>query len=264
MLAKIARHTFNKIVGDADKRKAVALAIFVQERKGAGVWKGWTYRKIASFCGISPTTCKKRIATLLALGLAESYTTNGVAYLKFNKLRQGEVGTHGRRWTPRKADVDIRPIPKETIKEIERGLMALVIVEDTARKDHVRQLITLAHNPKPFTRESRVKRAMAKCRERGYSDTFVDGGLSYRTIGRRLRCSHNTTRDVIAFGESLGLFTATRRDWVLWLYAGYGQAKFALRYVREETDRPLFATKSNIWYKPSLLFSLGDACRQSI
>ena len=264
MVTKIARHTFRDVVGKPDQRKAVALAIFIKERKGAGVWKGWTYRKIASFCGISPTTCKKRITALIALGLAETFTKNGVAYLKFNKLRQGAIETKGRRWTPRKADVSIRHIPKDSIREIERGLMALVIVEDTARKDYVRQLITLAHDPGPYTHQNRVKRARAKCRERGYARTFEDGGLSYRTIGRMLRCSHNTTKDIIAMGESLGLFTATKRDWVLWLYAGYGQAKFALPYVQEETDKPLFATKSNIWYRPSMLFALGDAYRQSI
>jgi len=272
MITKVARHTFNEIIGVPDYRKAVALAIYVKDRKGASVWKDWSYRKIAAFCGISPTTCHKRIAILIKLGIVDAYTHKGHSYLKFNKLRQGEITIKkkkGEVWfekqfQPRTADVSIKEISHDTIKDIERGLMALLIVEDIRRKDYVRQLITSAHDPKPGTSAKRIKRAKAKCKERGYGRTFVDGGLSYRAISRKLHCAPNTTKDVIAYGESIELFEATRRDWILWLYAGYGRGHEALSYLKEEGGEALFATRSNVWYKPSLVFSLTGDYHRSI
>ena len=268
MIARLARHTFNQIVGNPDYRKAVALAIFIKDRKGASVWKDWSYRKVASLCQISPTTCKKRIAILIKLGMAHAFSYKGHNYLRFEPLRQGKITYKNKNgegeYQPRTADVSLRQICHNSIKEIERGLMALFIVEDTRRKDYVKQLITLSQEPKPFTKENRVKRARTSCRERGYDKPFEDGGLSYRTIGRRLHCAHNTTKEIIAYGESLELFEAHRRRWILWQYVGAGHGKFALPYFQAETTRPLFATRSNIWYKPSLIFSLLSPSRQSI
>lgn len=262
MLTRLARHTFNEIIGNPEYRKAVALAIYVKDHKGASVWKDWSYRKIAALCGISPTTCRKRIAILIKLGMVDSFMAKGHTYLRFNRLRQGEVVVGDRAFQPRMADVSIKDISHDSIKDIERGLMALLIVEDIRRKDYVRQLITSAHNPRPGTSAKRINRARALCSERGYGENFVDGGLSYRTIGRKLHCAPNTTKDIIAYGESLELFEASRRDWILWLYAGKDRGKEALKFMDSEDNFSLFATHSNVWYKPSLVFTLvARPCR---
>lgn len=264
MIKKLARKTFNEIVGNRDYRKAVAFAIFLKNKKPASVIKDFTYRELSRITGASPNTCKKRVETIILLGLAEITEQNNHRYLSLGKLRQGVVLIRKKKrgkdcgfkaWQPRHVDVDLGQICTQTLKEIERGLMALRIDEYARRKEYVKQLVNLAHNPKPFTPKREVKRAQKLCNKCGYGDTFTDAGLSYKKIAGWLHCSPNTVREIIALGESLEMFEVIRRGWELVKYVGGFSAKFAISYFQDNENRQIFATSNNIWHKPSLCFS---------
>ena len=252
MVQRIARQLFRNVVGVPELRKALAFAIYVKNHKQASVIKDWTYRELSRLTNLSPTTCKKRIDDLISLRIVTKWEYRGHRYMRFGKLSQGIVHTKKRIWQPQTADIRIQEY--DSIKETEKALMALVIVEDTNRKDHIRQLIKLAYDPAPFTSEKKVKRAKIKCNKCGYGKVFVDGGLSYRRITKWLHCGPNKVKEIIGFGESTEMFVAHRRPWVLVEYIGNYSAKDALTFY--SFDKPVFATRNNFWYKPSLRFKL--------
>lgn len=256
MLTRVARKTYQNAVGTPELRKALAFAIYVKRFKANSVVKDWSYRELARLTKLSPTTCKKRIDTLKGMGLVRMETKHGHSYLRFLRLRHGSivVKRNGIETKRRPRYADIRLGEYTSIKEIEQDLMALVIVEDTKRKNYARQLISLANNPRPKTSIKRVKKAQRLCRKRGYGKKFIDGGLSYRRIAKWLHCSPNTVKNIICFGESTEMFVVERRELVLVKYVGNGMARFALPYI--DSEHPLFATRNNVYYKPSLLFTL--------
>lgn len=271
MVTRIARKTYQKVIGNPTARKAIALAILLKDHNGTSVYKGFSYRELSRISGLSPNTCKARIATLVQLHLAEICQFKGQAYLKLAQLRRGRVeirtkNMNGkniiRYWYPKTADVKLDSISRKSIKDIEKGLMAIEIVEITIRKEFVKHAIDLAHNPSPYESTRRIRRAKKVCDVRGYGESFADNGISYRYLQRRLGCSSNTISKVVEYGESHKLFATIRKNWELIQRIGKNAAKFALPFFQNESDRTLFATRDSIWYRPALSFVLLE--RQTI
>ena len=261
MLGRLSRNVFQKVVGVPEHRKAVAFSIFVKTKRPCSVLKDWSYRELSRLTGLSPNTCRKRVCCLESLGLVTREEKGGHTYLRFSPLRRGVIRTRRRTWRPKDADVNIVGFSGGSIKDIERGLMALVIVEDCNRKEYVRQLTISAHNPSKCVSSRRIKKAKAICSKRGYGETFRDYGLSYRRIGEWLHCGPNRVREIIGFGESTEMFEAQRSGFVLLKYERNG-AKFAVEYLQQEVDFPIFATRHNVFRRPANRFSLaGIYCR---
>ena len=261
MLRRLSRQIYRNVVGVPERRKAVAFAIFVKTVRPSSVLKDWSYRELSRMTSLSPNTCRKRVACLESLGLVTREEKGGHTYLRFAPIRCGAVRSRRRTWRPKDADVNIVGFSGGSVKDIERGLMALVIVEDDKRKEYVRQLTSLAHNPSKSVPIRRVKRAKAICSKRGYGETFQDFGLSYNRIRQWLHCGPNMVKDIIRFGEDTGMFVAHRSEFVLLKYMRNG-AKFAIEYMRQEVDYPIFATKSNIFRRPANRFTmLGIYCQ---
>lgn len=264
MLQRLSRKILSKVVGVPDYRKAVAFAIFVKSKRPASVLKDWSYRELSRLTSLSPNTCKKRVSCLESLGLVTRESKGGHTYLRFGQLKRGAVRLKKRTWRPKNADVKIGLFSGESIKDIERGLMSLVIVEDCCRKDYVRQLTSLAHNPSRSVKIRRFKRAKAICSKRGYGKFFQDFGLSYRRIRQWLQCGPSRVKEIICFGESTGMFVAHRSDFVFLKYVPHG-AKSAVEYMQQSVDFPIFATTNNVYYRPANRFTaLGDYSCQTI
>ena len=266
MLEKLSRQTYRKIVGNPDYRKAVAFAIFVKYHRPSSVIKDWSYRKLALLTDISPNTCKKRVATLESIGLVTREEHGGHTYLRFARLRTAPVlitkKDKTKVWRPKHADIYIGGFSGESIKDIEMGLSALVIVEDASRKEYVRQLTVLASSPSKFTPQRKWKKAKEICRKRGYDEKFQDYGLSYRRICGWLKCGTSRVKNAIVFGESTGMFVANKSPLVLLRFVQ--DARFAINYIRDDYSFPIFATTNNIYYRPANTFTLGDDYRQKI
>lgn len=261
MLRRLSRQIYRNVVGVPEHRKAVAFAIFVKTVRPSSVLKDWSYRELSRLTSLSPNTCRKRVACLESLGLVTREEKGGHTYLRFAPIRRGAIRLRRRTWRPKDADVNIVGFSGGSVKDIERGLMALVIVEDDNRKEYVRQLTSLAHNPSKSVPIRRVKRAKAICSKRGYGETFQDFGLSYNRIRQWLHCGPNKVKDIIGFGEDTGMFVAHRSEFVFLEHIRNG-AKFAIEYMRQEVNHPIFATTSNIFRRPANRYSpLGVYCQ---
>ena len=106
-------------------------------------------------------------------------------------------------------------------------------------KEWIKQRVYQATNPKAGTPLKVVKRAKRFCRKRSITE-FVDGGISWNTIAKRLGCGFGKVKQVIMYGELNNMFVKhchiKHFDFVL------GRAQ---EYVEYSDEKNLFATKKN-------------------
>lgn len=168
-MKKVSRYIYNLCIADANRRKALALLIYAKNKLKSSTLARFSYNRLREVTGLHITTLKKRISTLLDMGLIERVGKNG-EHLMFCCVRS------------KKTNVIIDRISFESVKSVEDGLMAMFIVEVQRRKEYIRQLTEKLHNPKNLEEYKVVKRI---CRKRGWTD-FKDNGISYNYIASKL------------------------------------------------------------------------------
>ena len=155
--------------------------------------------------------------------------------------RVGKNGQHllFKRARVKCANVNLSKINKDNVKNIELGLKALLIYEIQRSKEWIKQRVYQATNPKAGTSLKVVKRAKRFCRKRSITE-FVDRGISWNTISKRLGCGFGKVAQVIMYGEQNNMFVKhchiKHVDFVL----GCAQ-----EYVEYSDEKNLFATKKN-------------------
>lgn len=208
MIKLIDRKLFFECIGKPEKRKALALAVFIKTVKPASVIKDWSYRGLSELTGLCYTTLRKRIATLREMGLVWRKERHGHTYLIFPKLRIDYfTDKSGRNHSARWANIEIGKINFKSIRSIERGLMAMLIVEVQRRKDYIEQRVKSWENPRTTQEYNSARRF---CYTRGINQ-FIDNGFSYEGIARRLRCGFGTVSKVIRHGEWRQMFVVERQ-----------------------------------------------------
>lgn len=228
---RLSRRLFQYVIGDRKRRRAVAFAILMKNRKPASVVKDWSYKGLARISGLAPGTCSTYVHILLEMGLVSLSTYKGHTYLIINKLKapkiknKRNIGYH----SPKHKDIDLGNYDASSVKTIELHLKAISIVETQRRKDYIQQNISATQNPKSL---SEYKKAKKICSVRGWN-SFIDNGISYKYISNTLHCSPNTVSEVIRYGETEGLFTVTRFDPEI-VYYGVDQAREAAEYLDVE------------------------------
>lgn len=223
---KLSKALFNKYIGDADAVKALALLIFVKENKPTSVFTNYSISDLSSFVGLSKNTTKKRIDKLSEMGLVSRIGKNG-KHILFKRARM------------KCANVNVAKIRKDNIKNIELGLKALLVYEIQRSKDWVKQRVYQATNPKNGTSLKNIKRARAFCRKRGITN-FVDNGISWKTIAKRLRCGFSKVAEVIEYGQKMGMFV--KHCHIRHYYYAKGCAG---EFVEYSDEKNLFSTLRN-------------------
>lgn len=225
-MVKLSKSLYNKSIGDRHAVKALALFVFVKDRRPASVFTDYTVTALSNYVGLSRNTTRERVKTLEKMGLVERVGKRG-QHLLFKRARV------------RCANVDLSRINKKDIKSIELGLKALLIYEVQRSKDWVKQRVYQATNPDVGTPLKVVRRAKAFCRKRGITE-FVDYGLSWNTIAQRLSSGFSTVKKAIVYGEQNKLFV--KHCHIHHYDVAIGHAS---QYVQYSDATNLFATKSN-------------------
>ena len=250
-ISRLSRRIFQYVIDDLNKRRAIAFAILMKNRKPASVVKDCTDKGLSRISGLAPGTCKKYVQVLMEMGLVSMSIHKGHKYLYFDKLKahkkknRGKVGYH----TPKHKDIDLGNYDATSVRTIEMTLKALSIVEIQRRKDYAQQCISAKQNSRDL-RE--IKKAEKICRARGWDSSFVDNGISYNRIRRQLNCSPNTVSATIQYGEKNGLFTVTRCEPELVFHCP-GHAKEAVQYLDISYS---WCTDDNVYYQPANRFRL--------
>ena len=105
---RLSRRLFQYVIGDRKRRRAVAFAILMKNRKPASVVKDWSYKGLARVSGLAPGTCRTYVHILMEMGLVSMSIHKGHQYLYFDKLKaqkrknRGKTGYH----TPKHKDID--------------------------------------------------------------------------------------------------------------------------------------------------------------
>ena len=225
-MRKLSKAIYNNNIGDRHAVKALALFVFVKENKPTSVFTDYTITALAEFASLSRNTTRNRIKKLEEMGLVERVGKNG-QHLLFKRARV------------KCANVNLSKIKKDNVKNIELGLKALLIYEVQRSKEWIKQRVYQATNPKAGTPLKVVKRAKRFCRKRSITE-FVDGGISWNTIAKRLGCGFGKVAQVIMYGEQNNMFVKHCHIKHFALVLGRAQ-----EYVEYSDEKNLFATKKN-------------------
>lgn len=226
---RLSRNIYNDVIGDITRRRAIAFAIYMKNARPASVVKDWSIRKLARITHLAQGTCKEYVKCLREMKLVYDYSKGGHSYLVFKPLKESKKKN---RWgsgyhTPKHKDVMLGNYDRTSIQAIERHLKALVICETQRRKNYAEQSIGTKQNPKNLRD---YKKADKVCRARGWNSSYVDNGISYKSISAKLGCSPNTVSETIQYGEKANLFKVTRYDPEI-VFFGVGQAREAAEYL---------------------------------
>ena len=185
---KIRRRTYHELKDDASTVKALALFCFLKRIFPSSVITNYTKDKIHKTTNLHPNTIAKRIKTLSNLGFVSlENDKNGCQRLVLNK-----IASHH---NDRNLDLDV--LVYDSIKTVEKSLLALFIVEVQRRKEYAKQVIYKAHHSFDINEVKKMQRA-EKC-FRSFGKGFTDFGLSYKTIAKRLKISIQKAVNIVKF-----------------------------------------------------------------
>lgn len=211
---------------DADDMKALALLVFIKSHNGASVVSNYSTYKMSKLTGLHKQTIKKRMNTLGAMDLID-FVGKRCSHVIFKKVRAV------------KSNVDISKIDKSSVRNIEIGLRALVLVEIQRQKEFVKQIFFKATDPKPFTPQKEVRKSKKFCNHRGI-EHFNDNGISYKTLAKRMHTGLNQVSQAIKYGEKHNMFIKHRH--IELIYRNIYNAK---RFVSVRNINNCFINKYN-------------------
>ncbi len=183
--------------GNKELLKAIALLLLIRKRLGSNIVKNFSVNKLVGITGVHAHTIRKRMRVLSEYGLAvmEGQTL----------VLRSIVSKH----TRRNVKLGERKMDYSSLKGIEYSLQAILVVTIQNRKEFAKQTIRNAHGGSRDYKT--VKAARSAARKFGYGDEYVEKGLSYRTIARRLGVCIKTAVEVVKFGVKRAFFTKATR-----------------------------------------------------
>ena len=118
MVKNLRYNIANSLFRDKASLKAIALLLFFYHKHKKNVLKNWSVNKVANITGIHAYTIKKRINTLIQLGLAK-IEGSSLVFLSV-------VSKHKDR------NINITDICYDTIKDVEKSLYAILLYHSTS------------------------------------------------------------------------------------------------------------------------------------
>lgn len=179
----IRRSLINECFGNKELLKALAMAYLIKDRTKSSNIRHYSINLIHSITGIHATTIRKRLHTLNEYGL--------ILIEKDNLIIRSTVSKHSKR------NMNIGRMDFTNVKTVERSLQALQVVFMQQRKDFCKHTIHNAHNG---SNPKKIKAARKACRKYGFGDKYVERGLSYATMAKKLGLSVATTFSVVKHG----------------------------------------------------------------
>lgn len=231
---QIRRSTYYDIITDSIKTRAVAMSLFVKNHIKSSAVNGFSYHKLHKITGLHQDTCKRYVDILIDLGLAE-FVGNDNNTLVFRRL-------HSRH---HKLNVDLGEIDGKTIMDFAYHLYAIFNVEITKHKLYAKHIIATSTDG-----YHGVKEAKRKARKYGYGREFIENGLSFKTIARKLKCGLQKAQKIIKFCVECGFLNLHHN--ITQIYDKYAQSRFLF-----SGEKYTFATKNNLYIVKANSYTLG-------
>ena len=180
-----------EMFGNKDLLKAISLLLIVRKRTGSNVVNNYTVYKLVSITGAHASTIRKRMQVLSAYGLAELHGKDMifrsiVSRHKDRNIRLGE-----------------RKVEYKSLKSIEYSMQAILVAVVQSRKDFAKRTIRNAHGASHDYKV--VKAAMGAARRFGWGVEYVERGLSYKTIAKKLGVCVKSAVEIVKFAIKRGI-----------------------------------------------------------
>lgn len=228
---RIKRVLINAVIGDKDKIKTLALAIWLKCTLKNSRLGYYNVNKLAKISGIPYKTIKAYLPKLAMMGLFhfEGMHKNNVFVV--NSLSSKTT----------KLNFDITVLKLNSYKNIKKSLKAFLIMHLQSKKDCMRQTLGSLHNPKRNDNFKIVKRNVRKLVHSGFLEDmcqeYAEYGLSLKRIAKEIGCSTITALKTVNY--------AIENGWLL-------KHKHCIQYYAKGVsymDIPwaTFSTKNNIY-----------------
>lgn len=171
--------------GNKELLKAIAMLMFIRKKLGSSILRNYSTNKLVSITGAHASTIKKRIRVLSQYNL--------VSITDKTLVLRSIVSKHARR----NIKLGERFMKYSTLKEVEYSLQAMLVKELQNKKDFAKRTIRNAHGSSHDYKV--VKAARDAARKFGYGNQYIEKGLSYKTIAKRLGVSIKTAVKVVNF-----------------------------------------------------------------
>lgn len=176
-----------EMFGNKELLKSVAMYLLIRKRLGSNVLKNYNINKLVSITGAHARTIKKRIRVLSQYGL--------VTIVGKTLILRSIVSKHAKR----NVKLGERFMEYSTLKKVEYSLQAMLAKELQNKKDYAKRTIRNAHGASHDYKV--VKAARDAARKFGYGFEYVENGLSYKTIAKKLGVCVKTAVKIIKFAE---------------------------------------------------------------
>ena len=167
------------------------------------------HKSLGELVGCSSATARRHLARLVELGGVSIRKYNGYVYAKFTKVRARKVQDkkHGMWWSPRYSDIILNEdnTTFATYKDIELALRALYIVDKQSTRNFFTQTMKIVGDPDRGVSAREIRSAKKRLHRYGI-ENFVDRGMSNKYLRRKLSCGTTTLKNVVSYGETIGLF----------------------------------------------------------
>lgn len=179
--------------GNKELLKAIAMFLLIKKRLGSNVIKEYSINKLSSLTGAHARTIKKRLRVLSQYGLIsiENKTLTLRSVVSKHTKRNVKLGEDEMEYT--------------SLKTVEYSLQAILVAQIQLRKDFAKRTIRNAHGA---SRDYKVvKAARDLARKFGYGFEYIEMGLSYRTIAKRLGVSIKSAVEIVKFAVKRSILT---------------------------------------------------------
>lgn len=182
---QLRRYIFYNSRGNANMIKALALAVYIKHNVVSSTITNYTTNKLRNLTGLSYSAITKRINTLKQLGFIKFVGRNN------QHLVIGNMTSHCKH-----RNIDLSKCVVNSVKDIEKSLYAMFMLEIQKRKDFVKHTIQSVNNPSNLEEH---KKARQISKRYGYDREFKEYGISYKTIAKKLGVCLQKAFEIVKF-----------------------------------------------------------------
>lgn len=209
----IRRNIFHSVRGNANLIKALALAIYIKKHIVSSTITNYSLNKVRNKTGLAYSSIRKRIETLKQLG-----------FIRFGGKNNEHLTIVCLSSKCNRRNIDLSKCVFDSVKDIEKSLTALFIVEIQKHKDFAKHTIQLAHNPK-LSEHKAMKRAKKICNRYGWDKEFNEYGISYKTIAKKLGVCLQKAFEIVKFAIANNMIVKQRNQTQTCIWGiGYAQS----------------------------------------
>lgn len=170
--------------------KSIAMLLLIRKKtNGKDRFRKFKYNHLVEITGMHPNTIKERMHTLVEYGLA--------IFNEDTLMLRSITSRHAKR------NIRLSKFNYENVKSVEISLRSLLIVILQNRKNFCQRAIRNSNNGRSA---KRIKSARMVSRKYGFGKEYVERGLSYRTIARKIGVCVKTVIETVKFGVKRHFF----------------------------------------------------------